>query len=68
MLQAWIYDTVPWIISIPCQWFAGWLGDSLIRRGKFQKPNPRARKRRFSDEKLIDQLDTRDYFLKIILN
>jgi ACS family sodium-dependent inorganic phosphate cotransporter-like MFS transporter 9 len=29
----WVFNAVPWIISIPCQWFSGWLADYLVMKG-----------------------------------
>lgn len=31
--KGWIFNVVPWAVSLPCQWFSGWLSDQLIVKG-----------------------------------
>ena len=32
--QAWVFNAVPWLVTIPCQWVSGWLSDRLVRIGE----------------------------------
>lgn len=34
-MQGWVFNAVPWLISIPCQWFSGWFADHLISKGLY---------------------------------
>ena len=35
--KGWIFNVVPWLISMPSTIFAGWLADKLIARSEFNK-------------------------------
>jgi len=34
LCQGWVFNSVPWLVSIPCQWFSGWLADRLVGKGQ----------------------------------
>jgi MFS transporter, ACS family, solute carrier family 17 (sodium-dependent inorganic phosphate cotransporter), member 9 len=33
--KGWIFNVVPWLISLPATIFAGWLADDMISKSKF---------------------------------
>lgn len=34
-VQGWVFNAVPWLVPIPCQWFSGWLSDRLVGKGEY---------------------------------
>ena len=33
-LQGWVFNVVPWVVTIPSSIFGGWLADNMISNGK----------------------------------
>lgn len=33
MFQGWVFNVVPWVVTIPSSIFGGWLADLMITKG-----------------------------------